>query len=182
EPVKGKPVIDASPALSMKDTVKNTIKTRQVAFLAANGVAGTALNKMKAALEKEGATVKIIAPKLGEIKTDKGVAMAVDGSFLTQASVFFDAVFIPSGKRSADVLAQEPDAIHFINEAYRHCKVIATEGEGKNVLKQTDIKETEQSKAVNDTGIIIDKSAKEFIQAIAQHRFWEREDKRKVPA
>jgi catalase len=31
-------------------------------------------------------------------------------------------------------------------------------------------------------GIIVDKSPNDFINAIAQHRFWEREKIRKVPA
>ena len=33
-----------------------------------------------------------------------------------------------------------------------------------------------------DAGLIIDKPAKDFVKAIAQHRFWEREKERKVPA
>ena len=68
-------------------------------------------------MEKEGATVKIIASKPGEIKTSKGAAITVDVSFLTEASVCYDAVFIPGGKDSAVALSQQPDAIHFVNEA-----------------------------------------------------------------
>ena len=38
EPINVKPVVDKSAALSMADTIKNTVKTRKVAFLVANGV------------------------------------------------------------------------------------------------------------------------------------------------
>ncbi len=182
EPIKIKQLLDKSPALSMVNTIKNTIKTRQVAFLAANGADVLSLNKMKAALEKEGATVKIIAPKPGEIKTSKGAVIAVDASFLTEASVCYDAVFIPGGKDSAVALSQQPDAIHFVNEAYKHCKAIAAEGDAILFLEHTFIKGSLRDNGTGDTGILINKKTTDFIKAIGMHRFWDREADRKVPA
>ena len=181
EPVKIKQVIDKSPALSMKDTIKNSIKTRKIAFLIGNGVDDNSVAKMKAALEKEGATVKLIAPKLGAVKTAKGEKLTVGGSFLTDASVCFDAVFIPGGKH-INALAKEPDAIHFINEAFRHCKAMAADGEAVDLLQYTYVNPNEQHEKVTDKGVLVNKQAREFINAIAQHRFWERELPRKVPA
>jgi len=178
EPVKVKPVIEKSAALSMDNTVKNTIKTRQVAFLIANGVDDLSINKMKSALEKEGATVKIIAPKPNGIKTIKGEPVAVDGSFLTESSVCYDAIFIPSGRKSVSALSKEADAIHFVNEAYRHCKAIATEGEGIALLEKTYAGNENST----DQGVLINKKPDSFIKAIAKHRFWKRERERKVPA
>ena len=177
EPIKMKQSIKKSDALSMANTIKNTIKTRCIAILAGNGVDENSLTAMKNALEAEGAKTKIVAPKLGTIKGAAGKEIKVDMSFLNTASVLFDAVYIPSGAKSATALINEPDAIHFVNEAYKHCKAIAANGDGINLLKQ--------SYAANkpaDAGLIIDKSAKDFIRAIAQHRFWEREKSRKVPA
>ena len=181
-PIKVKQVNDTSPALSMEHTIKNTIKTRQIAFLTANGVDDLSLNKMKAALEKEGAAVKIIAPVPGEIKTLKGVLMTVDGSFLTEASVCYDAVYIPAGKNHAEILSLEPDAIHFVNEAYKHCKAIAADGDAVSFLQKTFIKENVKKDGSEDAGILINKKPTDFITAIAQHRFWDREAVRKVPA
>ena len=181
EPVKIKPVIDKSPALSMQDTIKNSIKTRKIAFLIGNGVDDNSVAKMKAALEKEGATVKLIAPKLGAVKTAKGEKLTVGGSFLTDASVCFDAVFIPAGKH-INALAKEPDAIHFINEAFRHCKAMAADGEAVDLLQYTYVNPNGQHEKVTDKGVLVNKQAREFINAIAQHRFWERELPRKVPA
>lgn len=178
EPITAKQNIEKSPALSMANTVMDTIKTRQVAILAADGVSGKSLKDMKHALEKEGATVKVVSPKLGTIKTAEGGSLTVDGSFLTEASVCYDAAFVPAGMASADALGKEPDAIHFINEAYRHCKVIATEGDGKAFL-QTTFAGAAPSR---DKGVLRDQAPAEFIKAIAQHRVWERETARKVPA
>ncbi len=179
EPVKMKQSIDKSDALSMANTIKNSIKTRCIAILAANGVDEKSLSDLKTAIEAEGAKTKIVAPKLGTIKGSAGKEIKVDQSFLNTASVFFDAVYIPSGAKSASALIAEPDAIHFVNEAYKHCKAIAANGDGEKFLNNTYAKSENTNK---DAGLIINKSAKNFIKAIAQHRFWEREKSRKVPA
>ncbi|MBB6126098.1 catalase [Mucilaginibacter lappiensis] len=164
--------IDKSPALSMANSPKDTIKTRQIAVLAADGVDGNPLKIMKTALLAEGAQCKLIAPHGGFIKDAKGEAIPVDMSFLTAASVIFDAVYIPAGTKG---LLDNADAIHFINESYRHCKAIAADDD-------TLLQETYVAKKLATPGVLVGKIPKDFIHAIAQHRFWEREKKDKVPA
>lgn len=174
-----------SKALSMANTVKDNIKTRQIAILTADGVDDMSLSKMKQALEAAGAQTNIIAPHLGNIISGKNKQIKVDQSFLTAASVLFDAVFIPGGKKSSVELQNEPDAIHFINEAYKHCKAIAAQKDGVDFLNKTAVgikmkDKTDENHLAN--GVLIDRNPKEFINAIAQHRFWEREKPGKVPA
>ena len=183
EPVHIQPILDKSAALSMEGTIKNTIKTRKVAFLVADGVKEESLNKMKKALVDEGATVKLISLKQGTITAEDGKKIPVDGSFLTDASVLYDAVFIPDGKNSMAALIAEPNAIHFVNEAYKHCKAIAVGADGSVFLKETFVKESE-TKGINmeEAGVITDGNADKFIGCIANHRFWKREESRKVPA
>jgi catalase len=183
EPIHAKPIIDKSPALSMKRTVKNSIQTRKVAFLAANGVKDESLNKMKNALMENGATVKIISVKQGTITTEGGNQIPVDGSFITDASVLYDAVYLPDGRESISALLSEPNSIHFVNEAYKHCKAIATGMDGVAFLKETFVKEIEsENMDMEEAGVIVDGNADKFIRFIASHRFWNREDFRKVPA
>lgn len=180
-----KQAIQKSAALSMANTIED-IKTRQVAIFAADGVNGASLKKAKDALEKAGATVKIIAPKNGSVLDDKGAQIKVDMSLLTSASVIFDALYIPDGDKSVAALQNEADAIHFINETYRHCKVIAADGAGIALLKATYI-----GKSLDNTAGAIGVFTKEnskgnslltnFIQAVP-HRFYEREVADKVPA
>jgi len=170
EPIKMKQSIEKSDALSMANTLKNSIKTRSIAILAANGVDEDSLIATKNALEAEGATTKIIANKLGTIKGATGKEIKVDQSFLNTSSVLFDAVYIPSGTKSASSLISESDAIDFVNQAYKHCKAIAANGDGVDLLNQSYA-----ANKLSDAGLIIDKSVKDFIKAIAQHRFWERE-------
>ena len=173
----------------MANTIKNNIKTRQVAILAANG-ADDSLMKMKTAVEAKGAQTKIISLKLGTFKTSDGNTIKVDLAFLAASSVMFDAIFIPGGPASISALQNEPNAILFINETYRHCKAIAATGEGVDFISSTFAGQKINAKDENELtslGIVAhkkyeSKTATEFINAIAQHRFWEREELSKVPA
>ncbi len=175
--------VKTSAALSMANTVKDTIETRKIAFLVADGFDANDVKTMKNALEKQGATAKIIGIKASGVKDASGKKMKVDHALRTVASVLFDAVYIPGGAESIKTLSNEPDVIEFVNEAFRHCKAIAGSGEAVNFLK----KETYIRKAKNDTAVILSEddakgAAKDFINAIAQHRNWDREKARKVPA
>ncbi|QJD97433.1 catalase [Mucilaginibacter robiniae] len=193
QPDTRKPMVDKSDALSMANSPKDSIETRQIAFLAADGVDADSISTMKKALEDEKAVVRVIAPHAGFIKDSKGNQIMVDKSFLAFSSVLVDAVYIPGGEKSVAMLKDEPDAIHFINEAYRHCKAIAADAEGTELVKATYVNAKlkngkPETGAPATAGVLFgedkgtDKLAKEFIHAIAQHRFWEREKKDKIPA
>ncbi|SEN96292.1 catalase [Mucilaginibacter gossypiicola] len=170
-PVKGKNAVKISPALSMANTIKDTIKSRKIAILAAEGVKAQSLNAVKAALEAEGAVAEVIAPKLGLI----GDGVEADQSFLGAASVLFDAVYVAGGKG----LDAEANALHFLNEAFKHCKAIAFEDGTEAILAATGFSQ----KVKDDPGVITGKDMiKNFITAIKGHRVWEREKSRLIPA
>jgi len=172
--------VGSSQALSIESHPgKQGIKTRQVAVLAADGVKAADLKAMKDALTAEGAMVKLIAPRLGMLKPDSGEAMKIDGSLQTEASVLYDAVYVPGGKASADALLQESDAIRFVREAFQHCKPIAASGEGMELLKTTASSGAE--KLLESDGVVTSTETGgsdlpvKFIKAMKQHRFWSRE-------
>lgn len=183
--------IQSSAALSMANTPKDNIRTRKIAFLAADGVDLAAVNAMKKALTAAGAVVKIVAPRLGSLKTAGGAGanteLKIDFSFLTTSSVLFDAVYVPGGAKSVAALKGEADAIHFINEAYKHCKAIAASGEGVELVRASHINAAKNPKE-KDVGVVLSedgklqKAADAFIKAVAQHRHWEREQMPTVPA
>lgn len=189
EPKTVKPVIDKSPALSMAGQKNNTISTRKIAILAADGVDDTSLMTVKQALEKAGATVDIIAPHQGFLSTNKKNQVPIQQSFLTAASVLYDAVYVPEGKGSIEGLLQEPEALHIIDEAYRHCKAIAAAPGAAPLIDATYLGQKLKSagKQEQDPGLLFNENSPSqlgtrFIKAVAQHRFWEREMARKVPS
>ncbi|MCE7059747.1 catalase [Dyadobacter sp. CY343] len=182
--------LKSSAALSMANTVKDTIATRKIAFLAADGVDEKSLTKVRAALEGAGAVVEIIAPRLNFIVSEGDEQIAVDHSFLTAASVLYDAVYVPGGTNSVATIEAEADAVHFLNEAFKHCKPIAADTGAAQVLEATYFSKKIPSDFSDQTvlreGIVVgddaDSLADKFILAISQHRFWEREKPRKIPA
>jgi catalase len=181
--------LQRSEALSMVNTVKDTIRTRKIAILAADGVDEKSLLTVKEMLEAEGATAEIVAPKLGKIMAEGNTEIQVKQTFFTTASVLYDAVYVPGGI-SAATLAGEPDAVHFLNEAYKHCKAIAADAAAMPLLQETyfykKLPEDRNKETALSEGIIIhddlNKLSSLFIDAIAQHRFWDREKPKKVPA
>ena len=110
----------------------------------------------------------------------------MDKNFLTVSSVLYDAVYVPGGKESIDALANEADAIYFINQAYKHCKAIAVDTDAETLIAKTSIGALlEENKSL--PGFVFatkqnNNLPASFIKAIAQHRFWERETMAKVPA
>jgi catalase len=179
--------ITASAALSMANTPKDTIKTRKIAFLAADGFDDADLLDMKGALMTAGALCMTVAPRLGVLTGAGGEQVKADFSFLTGSSVLFDAVYVPGGEASVETLKTEPEVVNFLNEAYRHCKTIAATGAGVELLNASDAGEDAAGgnsggdELVINKGVItsrdanVDGVATEFIKAIAQHRHWERE-------
>ena len=190
QPVSMPGSISASPALSMAGTVKDSIKTRKIAFLLADGVDGAAVKVMQKALIDEGAVVELIAPRLGQVVAADGSAVPVDKSFLTTASVLYDAVYVPGGVNSVATVAATADAVHFLNEAFKHCKAIAADATAIQVLEATyfyaKLPPADNEAAGLREGVVIGADgsglARQFVGAVKQHRFWEREKPRKVPA
>jgi catalase len=171
--------VSTSEPLSMVKNPTNspTIESRKVAILCSDGVSEAAVMNIKSALKKQGAKGCVIAPHLRSVLTDADGALAAEYSFLTASSVLFDAVYVPHGI-GLNVLAENDDALEYLNDAYKHCKVIGADGEASELLSGT----TFASKLTNDDpGIIITNEvgseafAQEFIAAMGMHRFWDRE-------
>ena len=175
-----------SPALSMANTVKNSIKTRKIAILGADGFDDAAVLAMKKALIEAGAQAKLVAPRLGLLKSSKGAEVKVDFSLLTASSVMFDAVYVPGGEKSVKALQEQVEALEFVQEAFKHCKTIAANGAGLEFIRACRLTNGADGKAKDsavEEGVILGrddqagKIASEFIKAIAQHRHWSREKK-----
>jgi catalase len=179
-----------SEALSMANTIKDTIKTRKVAILIADGVNEKSVTSLKDRLVAEGAVVHLIAPKLAPAVAEGNIKFIPDESLLTTASVLYDAVYVPDGIASVATLADAPDALHFLNGAFKHCKPIVAHKNALQVIEETyfykKLPEDFEEKTVLKEGILIEENLDRltdlFIKMIALHRFWDRENPRKVPA
>ncbi|MNR40688.1 Catalase HPII [compost metagenome] len=113
-------------------------------------------------------------------------------TFTNTASVLFDAVLVPAGAEGAAALAAQGDAVHFVLEAYKHCKAICAVGEGVQLLATLGVTSEGEAPA----GVVVAETpvtnlgdataatqiAHDFIAAIAKHRHWDRLNIDSVPA
>jgi catalase len=177
------PKVPMSKALSLENTPKNSIKTRKVAIFAMDGYNEDELMAVKEALTSQGARVEVISQYLNPVKGATGKQTIPDKNFITVSSVLYDAVYIPGGEKSIDLLAHERFVIEFIEEAYKHCKPIAASGVGVALLQQTSIesKLATAKDVQTDLGVVTTMGKpnaqfnQAFIDSIAAHRHWARE-------
>jgi catalase len=201
QPKPRSPSLVRSPALSMMTRPAPGIATRKVAIVAADGVDEAAVAGMKKALAAGGAQAKVVAPRLGILSGVKGAKVLVDFSLLTAASVLFDAVYVPGGEQSVEVLKGDAKALLFVGEAYLHCKTIAATDAGAQLLLAAHLGQDKTARShaeggrqsqtkllITDEGIItgrgaqINQVASKFIKAMTLHRHWDRELKDQIPA
>jgi len=118
-----------SPALSQLYYAPKTptIESRRIAILVAEGFNKVEVEAVREMLRKQKATTWIIGPQRKSIDR-----VPVAHHFEGQRSTLFDALYIPSGeKQYAKALMENGRAVHWVREAFGHCKAIGAIGEGK---------------------------------------------------
>ncbi|MFJ8079695.1 catalase [Streptomyces sp. NPDC096205] len=177
----------ASPALSLQALRGDgSIRTRRIAVLVADGVDAAQVTSVREALAAEGALVEALAPVDGSVTGSDGERYAVDRALPTMASVLYDAVLLPGGPADTPSTAEDPDAMRFVRDAYRHGKPIAALGSGVGVLAALEPEglrlSAESQQVLSDQGVVTDTApgraspefAQAFVDAIAAHRHWDR--------
>ena len=158
--------MEPSPALQIIGKMKDTLMGRAVGILIADGSDGAVIKKIKKAVTDAGATVKIIAPKVGGAKLANGSLLVADGQLAGMPSVLFDAVAIILSDEGATALSKESAAIDFVRDAFGHLKAIAVDKGGQSLLKTAKIEQ--------DAGVLDANKTDAFIAA-AKTRQWGRE-------
>ena len=155
-----------SPALQIIGKMKATLQGRAIGILIADGSDGASIKKIKKAGSDAGASVKIIAPKIGGAKLADGSMLAADGQLAGTPSVFFDAIAVILSNEGAKALAMEGAAIDFVRDAFGHLKAIAADKGGQGLLKAANVG--------NDAGVV-DASDRDAFIVAAKTRQWNRE-------
>ncbi len=173
----------SSPALSLVNLAKPSIKGRKVAILAADGVTGEQVTALKAALTEGGAMGEVVARFAGTIKDAKGNEIAVDRAAPNAPSVIYDAIFVPGGAQSIAAMTQFGPAQHVIHEAFAHGKAIGGIAEGADFLKKMPFHQAAGNGS--DKAVVMGTDLKDvirqFVEALSQHRNFERQTEM-VPA
>ncbi len=156
------------------------IRTRSVAVLVADGVDAASMVVVQAALLAAGATVHLIAPRLGLVKPSKGDPFEATATLENAAPVLFDGLVLPDGAAGVKRLDMHAEVMDFIRSQYRHGKTILALGAAKALLVRAGV-EPLLPGGERDPGIVVgssvkaDQSTAEFIAALGKHRHPERE-------
>jgi len=167
-----------SPPLSLVAKAPATIKGRTLAAMITEGFDGRLLASLAAALKKEGAVLKLVAPKIGPVKDAAGTAHEPDMTIEGGPSVLFDAcVLLPSEKGAQELLGMAA-AVNWVRDAFGHLKALAYVGEATSVLEKAAIEPDVELGVIELNG---KKGIDAFISAAKQHRLWDREALVKPP-
>ncbi|WP_216205435.1 catalase [Amycolatopsis aidingensis] len=175
----------SSPALSQLNAPMDTITTRRIAVLAADGVDATGVRRLAGALREQGAVVEVLAPTEGELSAGHGEPITADRAINTMASVLYDAVVAPCGPDSAATLSTDGYAVHFIAEAYKHAKPVAGFGSGIDLLRRAGVTDglADGPRVRTEHGVVTSTAAENslpedffaaFAGELAKHRIWSR--------
>ncbi|MBQ2262835.1 MAG: catalase HPII, partial [Loktanella sp.] len=161
--------LSASPALSIQLTPANNFKGRIVGVMISDGFDGAALQFLGDAVKDAGATLRILAPRIGGATCSKLDWHPVTDQIGGAPSVLFDAIAILPGQ---DSLATWPAAVDFLNDAFVHCKFISLGAGSDDLVEACGLSQDD------DDGIYTlsdAASAKTFLDACRALRFWDRE-------
>ena len=157
-----------------------SIRTRRVALLVANGVAGASLQALHAQLLEQGAVPRFVGIRLGSVAPDQGDPIDVEVTIEAAPSVLWDALVIPDGSAATEALKANGQALEFVKDQYRHCKTVLALGSGSELLEAAGIP-PELPDGEPDPGLLRfgaddgEDAATAFASALAQHRHFARQ-------
>jgi len=164
--------LPASPALSIIENGPKSFAGRKLGVLVSDGCDGSLLEALRAAIDQEGATTELIAPKVGGVVTADGTHLPARHMIDGGPSVLFDAVALVLSKDGVAMLAKEAAARDFVADAFAHCKLIAFTPEAAPLLEKAGVAPDA------DEGLVrLDRSAAvaAFVESCRKLRLWARE-------
>src|SRR6266496_163208 len=136
-----------------------TIVSRRIAILVADGFDLIQVTAVRAALASQGALTYVVGPRRALIKSSSDDdSLGADFSWESGRSTLFDALYIPGGAQSALTLRESARSIHWVREAFHHCKAIAASGEGVDFIQEAcQLPGIQLALKPTDTAAVVDK-------------------------
>jgi catalase len=165
--------LPASDALSILKNAPGTFKGRKLGVLATAGADAALLRGLRKAIEKEGATLELIAVSVGGVTLSDGKAVPANHMIAGAPSVLFDAVAVIAGEDGIADLARLPAARDFVADAYAHYKLVGFTAAAKPLFEKAGLPD-----ALDDGFVALDgaDAAGSFVARCRELRFWERAD------
>jgi catalase len=164
--------LEPSPALSIVRNGPESFAGRKVGVLVSPGADAALLKKLQSAIEKEGAVMEVIAPKVGGVEAADGSWIAARHMIDGGPSVLFDAVALILSEEGAERLTGETAARDFIADAFAHCKFIGFTSGAVPLFRKAGIDPEADEGLVNLEG---SKAIVGFLESCRKLRLWSRE-------
>src|SRR5690606_6874658 len=147
---------------------------RKVGVLVSDGADAALIQSIAAALKKEGATMEIVAPKIGGVEASDGSTIEGDHMIDGGPSVLFDAVVIVVSEAGAEKLVGEAAARDFVADAFAHLKYIGYTAEATPLLEKAGVPLGSEDEGLIALAAARDASA--FVSTCRKLRVWAREE------
>jgi catalase len=164
--------LEPSPALSIIENGPNSFAGRKVGVLVSQGADAIILKKLQSAIEKEGAALEVIAPKVGGVEAADGSWIGARHMIDGGPSVLFDAVALILSEEGAARLTGEAAARDFVADAFAHCKFIGFTSGAIPLLQKAGVDPDADEGLV---GLDDPKAITSFIESCRKLRLWSRE-------
>ncbi len=168
------PIMDlpGSPPLSIVGNGPESFTGRKVGALVSDGVDDALLGALVEAVEQEGATLELVAPKVEGFTTSDGKRLPAKQNIDGGPSVLYDAVAVLVSRDGADQLAGDATSKDFLSDAFAHCKFIGYAPDAAPLLVAAGV-----DPAADDGIVALDGPgrAPSFVARCRQLRYWDRE-------
>ncbi|RWP95291.1 catalase [Mesorhizobium sp.] len=164
--------LEPSPALSIIRNGPDSFAGRKVGVLVSPGADAALLKNLQAAIEKEGAVMEVIAPKVGGVEAADGSLIAAKHMIDGGPSVLFDAVALILSEEGAERLTGEAAARDFVADAFAHCKFIGLTSGAVPLLQKAGVDPEADEGMI---GLDDPKAITGFIEGCRKLRLWSRE-------
>ncbi|MET3522244.1 catalase [Mesorhizobium sp. M4B.F.Ca.ET.190.01.1.1] len=164
--------LEPSPALSIIENGPDSFAGRKVGVLVSSGTDAALLKKLQSAIEKEGATIEVVAPKVGGVEAGDGSWIEARHMIDGGPSVLFDAIAVLLSEEGADRLARESAARDFVADAFAHLKFIAFVQSSSPLFVKAGVATDADEGLISLDGV---SGINTFVQSCRRLRLWGRE-------
>lgn len=161
-----------SPKLSILKNGPSSFKGRKIGVLISDNANAELFMALETMTKKEGVMLEVIAPTISGVTDSNGAAIVADQKINGGPSVLYDAVVLLLSEEGAKMLAKEPTAKDFVNDAFAHCKFIGYVPEAKHLINSTGLNGLLDDGCFQLEG---KDSIITFLNACYQLRYWQRE-------
>jgi len=156
-----------SPNLRILGKYSETLAGRTIAVLVSEGADSKVVKALTKRAAAEGATVKIVASRIGGVNLADGSKLRADGQLAGTPSVLFDAVALIFSEDGCSDFLKDSAAVDFVSNAFAHLKAIGHTEQARPLLEKANVEA--------DEGVLDLNKGLEHFFAQARTRVWTRE-------